>query len=670
MKKRTPRIFRIGLYFFGFTFLVILLAGLIYGFLAIFNPARAKDIDYLTMRGKNAFTHLFLNEKPKFYHLVLEKNGIDESIKEGDALKIYYRDEFVIKELITDAITGRGIGVDVEGLGDVNDYRKRLQGTELVDATIRGRVKTRDGKGVPAFRILVRYQGEAIAVLPIIVELTPQDWLRHARSTDNKTEQINFLHNALALNPADTSVRKTLAGLYEDQGKTKEAIEQYRQVLQLAPKDLSVRRELLKIHFIAKDYAEVIRIAQEIIKIDPGDAKVRHEMATAYINQGMLDRAIAVYQEIIKTDSANPLVHYKLGELYEKTGSLKKAIEHYQIAQAKLPKDQNIMIALAEASMKAGNYDEAIKWLQELIKLNPRNANFYALLGMAYSTKGMIKEEIDSYRRSLKIKNDDQTVRFNLATAYEKNKMDREAAEAYRAILKVKPQDRDVLERLANCLFRLKDFPGAIANYEKLDKQEKKSRKMGPVYLNMAYAYGEMKNYAQSAERYEAALKQGLKDPIIYYNLAVTYGLMKNEKKAIEAYEKYVVLQPTREVLHILATSYRDSRQWEKAIRTYLRLVEMETGRLAKASLYSSLGYASGELGNTDKEIEYYRLSLKFDAEDDEVYYSLGEAYEKKKMFQEARQAYLKALEYNHQSTRAKEKVRSMSVKLMQEKFN
>ncbi len=670
-KKNIPTFLRLGLYFFGFTCLAVLL----YAFLAVFNPARTKEIDYLAQRGKNAFLHLIWNEKPRFYQLVWEKNGIDESLKEGDALMIGYRDEFVIKELITDALTGRGISVDVEGLGDENDYRRRLEGTNLVDATIRGRVKTTDTKGSFDFRVLIKYQGEAIAVLPIIVELTPQDWLRHARRTNDKKEQINFLKNALEMNGSDTSVRKTLAALYESQNQTAEAIQEYRQIINLAPKDLAARRELLKIHLSAKDYSEAIQTAQEIIKLDPNDNNARHEMATAYINQGKLDRAIAAYQEILKTEAANPLVHYKLGELHEKTGNLKKAIEHYQAAQTKRPKDRNIMIALAEVSIKAGNHDEAIKWLTELIKLEPKNANLYALLGMSYSSKGMIKEEIDSYQRSLQIKADNQTVRFNLAVAYEKNNMDRQAANAYQIILNAKPADWDVLERLANCLFRLRDFDGAITHYEKLDRLAKKSRKMGHIYLNMAYAYGELEKYPQSAERYEAAIKQGLQDPIIYYNLAVTYGLMKNnkkaiEKKAIEAYEKYAARQPTREVLDILAQYYMDNNQFDKAVKTYLRLVDMETKPHARAAIYSSLGYASSQLGNTDRAIEYYRLSLKFDSQDDEVYFSLGEAYEKKQLYQEARQAYLKALEYNHQSTRAKEKVRVMGVKLMQEKFN
>ncbi len=669
MGKMNHGISRIGLYFFGFILLIILIAGLLYGFFLVFSPSRAKAMDYLALRGENAFRHLILNETPKFYHLVLEKNGIDETLKEGESLRIRYKDEFVIKELTTDALTGKGISLDVEGLGDDNDYRKRLVETNLVDATISQQVKPGGVKDAPAFNILIKYHGETIARLPITVEVTPQDWLRHARSTDNKAQQINFLMNALAMTPSDTSARKRLAALYESQGQTPEAVAQYRQVLRLAPQDLAAWRELLKIHLKSKDYNEVIQAAQEIIKIDPHDNNARHEMAAAFTNLGKPDRAIVVYQEILKTDSQNPLVHYRLGELYEKTGNLKKTIEHYQVAQAKQPKDQNIMVALAEASMKGGNYDEAIKWLQELIKLQPKNANFYAILGMAYSNKGMVKDEINSYQRSLKIKTDDQTVRFNLAAAYEKNKMDREAADAYRAILKVKPTDGDVLERLANCLFRLRDYSGAISHFEKLDKLGKKSTKMGPVYLNMAYAYGELKQYAQSAERYEAAIKQGMNDPIIHYNLAVTYGQMKNEKKAIEAYEKYAAQQPTKEVLDILATSYMDGKQFDKAVKTYLRLEKMVTGRQAKASIYSSLGYASGQLGNTDKEIEYYLMSLKFDPNDDEVYLSLGEAYEKKKMDQEARQAYHKSLELNHASTRAKEKIRALGVRLMQEKF-
>jgi len=230
--------------------------------------------------------------------------------------------------------------------------------------------------------------------------------------------------------------------------------------------------------------------------------------------------------------------------------------------------------------------------------------------------------------------------------------------------------DPDVLERLANALFRLKDFKEASSRYEELVKLSKKNRQMAHVHLNMGFAYGELKKYSQSAKSYEAALDQGLKDPIIHYNLAVAYEELKNEKKAMEAYERHASLQPTSEVLDKLARYYEDKGQFENAIKAYLRLEKMTTGDSGKAFYFLSMGDIAVKQGNLDKAIEYFRNSLKYNPKDGEVYFRRAEAYEKKKMYQEARQDYKIALEHGASLDQAKRKIYEMGIKITQQKFN
>lgn len=669
MKKNIPRALRAGLYFLGALMAIGLLALAAYLYLVLFAPARVKDVEYFAIRAKNAFSHLIMKEKPGFYYLILEKSGQDFKLTKDDKFDVYYRDEFVIKEIVSDAIAGKGVTVDVEGLGTGNDYQTPLRGIELVDKTIEGLVTEKGKRELTPFRILVKYEGEAIAEIPVAVELTPQDWLRHARATKDEGEQINYLKKALAMNKADTAVRKTLAGLYEKRGMRAEAVVQYRELIQLQPGEAGHWQELLRIHQESKDYEEVVKSSQHIIKINPGDNNARLNMALAYESLGKRDKVIETYQEALKNDAANPVIHYRLGETYEKAGAFGKAAEHYKAALSKRPQDHNIMMALAEASIKGGNQDEAIKWFKEILKVQPRNAAVWANLGAAYGVKGLVKDEIDSYRKSLALRND-QTVRFNLAAAYEKSKMDKEAAEEYRNILGKRAPDPDVLERLANALFRLKDFKEASSRYEELVKLSKKNRQMAHVHLNMGFAYGELKKYSQSAKSYEAALDQGLKDPIIYYNLAVTYEELKNEKKAMEAYERHASLQPTLEVLDKLARHYEDKGQFENAIKAYLRLEKMTTGASGKAFYFLSMGDIAVKQGNPDKAIEYFRNSLKYNPKDGEIYFRRAEAYEKKKMYQEARQDYQMALEYGASLDQAKRKIYEMGVKITQQKFN
>jgi tetratricopeptide (TPR) repeat protein len=86
-----------------------------------------------------------------------------------------------------------------------------------------------------------------------------------------------------------------------------------------------------------------------------------------------------------------------------------------------------------------------------------------------------------------------------------------------------------------------------------------------------------------------------------------------------------------------------------------------------KAAPYATLGRAYGAKGDVDKAIEMYRLSLRYDAEDDAVYSGLGEAFEKKGLPKEALNAYQKAYEINPESTRAARRIPALKIKIMQD---
>jgi superkiller protein 3 len=168
-------------------------------------------------------------------------------------------------------------------------------------------------------------------------------------------------------------------------------------------------------------------------------------------------------------------------------------------------------------------------------------------------------------------------------------------------------------------------------------------------------------------ECYEKAKKYGMKNPQIHQNLANTYDKLGRKKEAIKQYEKIAASRPTMEVLDNLADHYMNAKLYESAIRTYKKMITLNPKR---ASAYSSLGYVYGLKNNTEKEIEYYKLSLKYDAENDDVYFNLGAAYEKKGMYQEALNAYTVAYELNHDLSGAAKKIPALKIKILQQKHH
>ena len=186
-------------------------------------------------RIKGTFLSTVLGYTPEFYYLDVEKNGKDYRLAKGDVFEISYRDEFVLKRVSSDSLFERGISADIEGMGSENDFRTLLNGMELIDKVIR-RKQTKKNKG---YNIHVKYHDEIIASIPVKVIITPQDWLRYARSTKSKKSQIKFLQRALSMKKDDVNTRKALAGIYINSGKITRGIAEYKKVLKQKPGDMT-----------------------------------------------------------------------------------------------------------------------------------------------------------------------------------------------------------------------------------------------------------------------------------------------------------------------------------------------------------------------------------------------------------------------------------------------
>jgi len=643
----------------GFMATVLVLAWIIanYAF-----PEKMHKYPASLVRLKNTFSFVFLGGKPQFYYMDVEKNGTDYRLKKGDVLDISYRDEFVVKDIATDVFSGRGLTVHVDGLAGTDHFRVMLRGIDLVDKVVMTRSKGVRDAVADAGGIEVKYNGEVIASVPMKAVIMPQDWLRYAKNSENQQAQIEYLKRAIEMNKKDVGVRKMLAAVYEKAGIADKAIAQYNDILSLKPDDTGAMSGLLKCYIKTRDYDKAIKTGMKLIKKNPRDASAFANVAYAYGNTGAWRKAVVNYKESLRLDPDDTMVRFRLGEAYEKENDLKSAVEQYKTVLTKARETEHVKIALAGAYLRAGNYDESIRLYKEIVTKQPQNASAYANLGLAYGGKGQWKEEIENYRKAISLNPKDPVVRYNLASAYEKRNQDQEAQREYQAVLKMNPGDLESTTKLADIDFKNKRYSEAIRAYEKILKS---SPRKASIHANLGFAYGELKKYKLSSEHYEKAIKYGIKDPQVRYNLAYTYDKLGRKKEAIRQYEYAASSHPSMNVLEILAEYYTDGKQYDNAIKTYKKMITMNP---KKATAYSGLGYVYGLKNDIDKEIEYYKISLRYDAEDDDVYLSLGKAYEKKGMYQDALKAYIHAYELNPDSSLAAKKIPALKIKILQQK--
>ena len=112
--------------------------------------------------------------KPEFYYLEMEKNGKDIRVSKEKALEVTYRDEFVVKSVVSDDLTGKYTTVRFEGLSkNDNDLGVLLKGVDFVNKIIQRRAVINKSGIVSNYKILINYRNKTIAVVPLKIEITP-----------------------------------------------------------------------------------------------------------------------------------------------------------------------------------------------------------------------------------------------------------------------------------------------------------------------------------------------------------------------------------------------------------------------------------------------------------------------------------------------------------------
>jgi hypothetical protein len=84
---------------------------------------------------------------------------------------------------------------------------------------------------------------------------------------------------------------------------------------------------------------------------------------------------------------------------------------------------------------------------------------------------------------------------------------------------------------------------------------------------------------------------------------------------------------------------------------------------------YSNIAYVYKLKKNVDKEIEYYKKSLRYNKKDYVVYLNLGAAYEKKKMYNDALREYMHAYKLSPNLRRAADKIPQMKIRILRQKY-
>jgi len=189
--------------------------------------------------------------------------------------------------------------------------------------------------------------------------LTAVDWFNKAQSLLNKGKYtdhkkiIEYLNNAIKLEPDYFSAYFYRGIAYDHLGQYKRAIEDYNQAIRLKPNDsLTYAARGLAYNYLAQHH-RAIKDYNEAIRLKPDDA-------SAYVSRGIA---------------------------YDHLGQYKRAIEDYNQA-IRLKPDYASAYKLRKGVYKNLEYQRAIEDYNKIIRLKPDDAGAYVSRGIAYLSLG------------------------------------------------------------------------------------------------------------------------------------------------------------------------------------------------------------------------------------------------------------------------------------------
>jgi Flp pilus assembly protein TadD len=130
---------------------------------------------------------------------------------------------------------------------------------------------------------------------------------------------------------------KGLGSVLMQQGKTDEALAQWRHVLELDPLDAGVHNNLGVALSMKGQSQEAIRHYREALRLNPEFADAHNNLGVALERGDRLDEAIAEYREALRLDAGHAEAHNNLGRALVHRGRRAEAVVHYRQASTMRP---------------------------------------------------------------------------------------------------------------------------------------------------------------------------------------------------------------------------------------------------------------------------------------------------------------------------------------------
>jgi len=232
------------------------------------------------------------------------------------------------------------------------------------------------------------------------------------------------------------------------EGRDAEAIEYLNQALRLNPEGPMVLYDLGHALAIAGRFPEAETNFQAALQIMPEFVEAHNNLGLVLMRLGRPEEAITQYQAALKYAPDDAAAHKNLADAFAARGRLAEAVEQYKLALSEEPGDAEAHYSLGLAFAVQEKWDDAIPQYAATARLSPTNAAVRYNLGYALRVRGRLDEAEEQLRMALRLAPEFPLAEFNLGEVLAQNGKANEAIFHLQEALRLKPDYEEAKKEL------------------------------------------------------------------------------------------------------------------------------------------------------------------------------------------------------------------------------
>ena len=255
---------------------------------------------------------------------------------------------------------------------------------------------------------------------------------------------IEYLSNAIKLQPDFAEAFGNRGNAYADLGQFQRAIEDYNKVIHLKQDLAMAYNNRGNVYLKLGEYQRAIEDFNKAIHLKPDYFETYNNRGLACEGLGQRQRAIEDYSKVIHLKPDYAEAYNLRGLAYEGIGQYERAIKDFNQAIRLKPYYADAYFSRGKYYGGQSQYKLAIADYDKAILMKQDDAIAYNNRGRSYNSIGQQQRAIDDFNKAIQLKPDYVRAYSNRGNAYVKLSQYQRAIEDYDKAITLKPYDAEV----------------------------------------------------------------------------------------------------------------------------------------------------------------------------------------------------------------------------------